>query len=296
MNAHPTTPKIARAGAPAPTLTTARSFLFVPATRPERIDKALASATDLVIVDLEDAVAPADKERARNQLSAWLEAHPTASVLVRINGAGTAWHAADLAACRQRGVAGLLLPKAESAAEIDEAWRSSGKPVLPIVETGRGIDALDEIARAPGTARLVFGKLDLAVDLDLTPDEGDPEELVFLPYRALLVLASRRANLPLPVDGVFTAIADSQALARYAGRARRHGFGALLLIHPAQAATVVAAFAPAAAEIAWAKAVIAAAAAAGGGAAVVDGRMIDAPVIARAERLLAAAALIPQRH
>lgn len=295
MSAHPTTPQTGRADAPAPILASARSFLFVPATRPERIDKALASATDLVIVDLEDAVAPADKERARSQLSAWLETHPTASVLVRINGAGTAWHAADLAACRHPGVAGLLLPKAESAATIDEAWRGSGKPILPIVETGLGIDALDEIARAPSTARLVFGKLDLAVDLNLTPDESDPEELVFLPYRALLVLASRRANLPPPVDGVFTTIGDPQALAAYAGRARRHGFGALLLIHPAQAATVAAAFTPAAAEIAWAEAVIAAAAAAGGGAAVVDGRMIDAPVIARAERLLAAAALIPQR-
>lgn len=272
-------------------LADARSFLFVPASRPERIAKALASAADLVIADLEDAVAPADKNAARAQLLDWLAANPGQAVLVRINGAGTEWHEADLAACRDASVAGLLLPKAERAAAVVHAHRSSGKPVLPIVESGAGIDALAEIAAAPGTARLVFGKLDLAVDLALTPDEDDPDELVFLPYRAQLVLASRRARLPLPVDGVFTAIDDGAALRRYAVRARQHGFGALLLIHPKQAEPVREAFTPGADETAWARAVLAAAAAAGGGAAVVDGRMIDAPVIARAERLLAAAAL-----
>ena len=269
----------------------ARSFLFVPASRPERIAKAIATAADVVIVDVEDAVAPADKPAARAALLAWLDAHPGERVVVRVNAADTVWHAEDLAACRHPGIAGVMLPKADSAAQVAHAHAASGQPVLAIIETGAGLDALGAIAQAPGCARLVFGKLDLAVELDLVPDEADPEELVFLPYRALLVLASRRAGLPAPVDGVFTAIGDADGLARYAHRARRHGFGGVLLIHPNQVGAVTAAFTPSEADRAWAQAVRAAAAAAGGGAAVVDGRMIDAPVIARAERILAAAAL-----
>jgi citrate lyase beta subunit len=206
---------------------------------------------------------------------------------VRVNAAGTAWHEDDLAACRHSGVAGVMLPKAENAAQMGHAFEASGKPLLPIIETGGGLEALGEIATAAGCARLVFGKLDLAVELDLVPDEADPEELVFLPYRAMLVLASQRAGLPAPVDGVFTAIGDAAALARYARRARRHGFGGVLLIHPAQVGPVAEAFTPSAADVEWARAVRAAADAAGGGAAVLDGRMIDAPVIARADRILA---------
>ncbi len=273
----------------APDLGRARTFLFVPATRPERIAKAFATGTDVVIVDLEDAVAPGDKPAARDALLAWLADHPEARVVVRINAAGTPWHEADLAACRHAGVAGVMLPKADSAAQVEHAHCCSGKPVLGIIETGQGLEALAEVARASGCARLVFGKLDLAVELDLVPDESDPEELVFLPWRAMLVLASQRAGLPAPVDGVFTGIGDEAALARYAARARRHGFGGQLLIHPTQVAAAAAAFTPSAQDIAWAKAVIQAARAAGGGAAVVEGRMIDAPVIARAERVLAVA-------
>lgn len=273
-----------------PDLARARTFLFVPASRPERIAKAVATGTDAVIVNLEDAVAPADKPGARQALLAWLDANPAQAVVVRINAAGTAWHEDDLQACRHAGVVGVMLPKADSAAQVRHAHGTSTKPVLCIIETGMGLDALREIAGAEGCARLVFGKLDLAVELDLVPDEADPEELVFLPWRAMLVLASQRAGLPAPVDGVFTVISDAQALQRYATRARRHGFGAQLLIHPSQVQAVAAAFTPSASEIQWARAVQQAAAAAGGGAAVVEGRMIDAPVIARAERVLAVAA------
>ncbi|WP_341646041.1 HpcH/HpaI aldolase/citrate lyase family protein [Thauera sp. SDU_THAU2] len=272
-----------------PDLARARTFLFVPASRPERIAKAFATGTDVVIVDLEDAVAPADKPAARQALVAWLDANPSAAVVVRINAAGTAWHEDDLLACRHAGVAGVMLPKADSAVQMQHAHGSSGKPVLAIIETALGLDALRGIAGAEGCARLVFGKLDLAVELDLVPDEADAEELVFLPWRAMLVLASQRAGLPAPVDGVFTVIGDEQALQRYAGRARRHGFGGQLLIHPTQVEAAASAFTPSASEIQWARAVQQAAAAAGG-AAVVEGRMIDAPVIARAERVLAVAA------
>lgn len=271
-------------------LARARTFLFVPANRPERITKALATGTDVVVVDLEDAVAPGDKPAARLALLAWLDANPDERVTVRTNAAGTPWHEEDLSACRHAGIAGVMLPKADSAEQVEHAHGASGKPVLCIVETALGIEALPHIARARGCARLMFGKLDLAVELDLIPDESDPEELVFLPWRAMLVLASQRAGLPAPVDGVFTAIGNATGLARYAARARRHGFSGQLLIHPGQVATAAAAFTPSAQDIEWAQTVCRLADAAGGGVVVLDGRMIDAPVMARAARLLAAAA------
>jgi citrate lyase beta subunit len=268
----------------------ARTFLFVPANRPERIAKALASGTDVVVVDLEDAVAPAEKPAALLALLTWLEAHPEERVTVRINAADTVWHEDDLAACRHSGIAGVMLPKADSAAQVEHAHGISGKPVLCIIETGQGLEALAQIAAARGCARLMFGKLDLAVELDLIPDESDPDELVFLPWRAMLVLASQRARLPAPVDGVYTAIGDQTGLATYAARARRHGFSGQLLIHPSQVIEAAAAFTPSAQDIEWAKAVSRLAEAAGGGVVVLDGRMIDAPVMARAARILALAA------
>lgn len=267
----------------------ARTFLFVPANRPERIAKALASGTDVVVVDLEDAVAPADKPAARLALIKWLDANPDERVTVRTNAADTVWHEDDLTACRHAGIAAVMLPKADSAAQVEHAHDVSGKPVLCIVETVLGIEALSQVAGARGCARLMFGKLDLAVELDLIPDESDPEELVFLPWRAMLVLASKRARLPAPVDGVYTLIGDQPGLARYAARARRHGFSGQLLIHPGQVTATAAAFTPSAQDIEWAKTVCRLADAAGGGVVVLDGRMIDAPVMARARSILSVA-------
>ncbi|MHA6195345.1 HpcH/HpaI aldolase/citrate lyase family protein [Pseudomonas wadenswilerensis] len=264
----------------------ARTFLFVPANRPERIGKALATGADVIIVDLEDAVAPAEKPAARLALLDWLDANPQERVTVRINAADTEWHEEDLQTCRHPGIAGVMLPKADSAVQVEHVHDASGKPVLCIVETALGIDTLAHVAEAQGCVRLAFGKLDLAVELDLVPDESDPEELVFLPWRAMLVLASQRAGLPAPIDGVFTAIGDEQGLARYARRARQHGFSGQLLIHPSQVTTAAAAFTPSAVDIAWARSVTRLAEAAGGGVVVLDGRMVDAPVMARAQRIL----------
>lgn len=266
----------------------ARTFLFVPANRPERIDKALDAGADLVIVDLEDAVAPDAKDAARTALAEWLATPAARPVLVRVNGVGTPWHGADLALCRSPAVAGIVLPKTEAATVVASVHAMTGKCILPIVESAAGVNAVLSIAKAPGCARLVFGKLDLAIDLGLEQGEEDSEEVVFQPYRAQLVLASRLASLAPPVDGIFTALNDSGALAAYTRRARRDGFGALLLIHPRQVAVVAQALAPTVEEIAWARRVLSAADAAAGSAAVLDGRMIDAPVIARANRLLGA--------
>lgn len=268
----------------------ARGFLFFPANRPERITKAIASPADLVIADLEDAVSPADKEAARDALLEWLDANPDRQILVRVNSVGTYWHWDDLEICRHPGVVGVVLPKAETVKDIETTHLHTDKCVLPIVETPLGVLDIVSLAKALGVSRLLFGKLDLAVELNLIPDEEDPVELVFLPYRAMLVTASALAGLPSPVDGVFTSINDADALSRYTVRAKKHGFGALLLIHPNQVDVVRDVFSPNAAELVWAKRVLEAVEVSGGGVASLDGRMIDAPVIARARKIIESAA------
>ncbi len=260
----------------------ARSYLFVPADRPERYAKALASGADAVIVDLEDAVAPAAKEGARDSLAAWLDGGGS-GVAVRINDAASAGFDADLAIVARAGVAAVVVAKAERAADLARVRAAApAAALLPLVETAAGIDRLREIAGAPGVQRLVFGSIDLQLDLGI---EGDGDALLM--FRSQLVLASRLAGLEAPVDGVSTAIDDVAALDADTRRARRLGFGAKLCIHPRQVAAVHAAFAPSADERAWAERVVAAAAGAGGGAVAVDGRMVDRPVLLRARALLA---------
>ncbi|WP_394561934.1 HpcH/HpaI aldolase/citrate lyase family protein [Aquipseudomonas alcaligenes] len=261
-----------------------RSALFVPATRPERIPKALASGADAVIVDLEDAVQESQKEQARSQLDSFLQANPDARVLVRVNAPGHAGQAADLDLCRHHpGVIGLLLPKVESAVQVALA-AVCGKPVWPIIESAQGLLALSEIALADGVERLSFGGLDLGLDLGLSSGSAAAERILDQARFAIL-LHSRTAQLAPPLDSVFPAIADVAGLRRAAQDARDMGFGGLLCIHPSQVAVVHEALMPGAEELAWAQRVMAAGAS-GDGVFVVDGQMVDAPVIGRAQRLL----------
>jgi len=254
-----------------------RSYLFVPADRPERYAKALGSGTDAVIVDLEDAVAPAAKDRARTILADWLR-HSTGQVIVRINAAGTQWFDADLGLLRSAQVAAVMLPKAE---RRDDIARIPHDCLLPLVETAAGVDALRELARAPRVQRLVFGSVDLQADLGIL---GEDQELLL--FRSQLVLQSRLANIAAPVDGVCTAIDDNAVLEAETQRARRLGFGAKLCIHPRQVDAVNRGFTPSGQELAWARRVIDAMAAADGGAVAVDGKMVDKPVLLRAQALM----------
>lgn len=268
-----------------------RSALFVPATRPERIPKALASGADAVIVDLEDAVPEAQKVEARAHLDAFLAANPDARVRVRINAPGHPGQAADLELCRRHsGVVGVLLPKVESAAQVAEV-SACGKPVWPLVESAAGLLALEGIARAGGVERLSFGGLDLGLDLGLSSGSAAAERILDQARYALL-LHSRMAGLAAPLDTVFPAIADRDGLAEAAQRARDMGFGGLLCIHPGQVTVVHEALMPSAEELAWARRIMAANAS-GDGVFVVDGQMVDAPVIGRARRLLQRAGLDP---
>jgi citrate lyase beta subunit len=261
--------------------TSARSYLFVPATRPDRVGKALASGADAVIVDLEDAVAEADKDAARQSLG---RLEPAGPCVVRINGADTPHHREDLAAVASLDwVSAVLVPKVEEPGVVD-AVRSAlpaGRPVLAIVESARGILAAETIATG-GVARLVFGVVDYLADLGVGPS---PEVLHY--PRSRLVLASVAAGLPRPVDGPHLAIGDTAALASDAVAAKALGFGAKICIHPAQVPVVNDAFAPTAAEVSWATGVLDAAAS-NSGAFAYDGAMVDEPVLRRARGIVAA--------
>ena len=280
-------------------LADACTLLFVPGSRPERLPKALASGAGGVIVDWEDAVAPGDKAAARTALAQALAALAPAErarLALRINARGTPWHEGDLAAVHAlagQGLQAVVLPKAEDAAGIGEVARALGAAgwVLPLVESVAGLDALRELARAPRVLRLVFGHLDFQADAGLAcgPDE---EEL--LPVRLQIVLAARAAVLPAPIDGVTPDTRDLARVQTHAQRALRGGFGGKLCIHPAQVAAVHAAFRPAPEQLDWARRVVQGFEAAGGGVFTLDGRMVDAPVLKLAQRMLQRARLLDE--
>ena len=179
--------------APPRTTMTPRSYLFVPADRPERFAKALASGADAVIVDLEDAVAPHAKVAARAALAQWLAGVANAArvpLFVRTNAPGTEWFADDLALCgRSAAVGGVMLPKAERVADLDAVRHAApGRALIPLIETAEGFDHLRALAGATGVQRLAFGSIDFQLDLGIT---GDGAELLL--FRSQLVLASRLA-------------------------------------------------------------------------------------------------------
>lgn len=268
----------------------ARSLLFVPATRPERLGKALATAAGCVIVDLEDAVSIGEKSAARDRLAdalSSLDASERPRVLVRINADGTAWHDDDvrmLAAAPAFG--GVVLPKAESQFVLARVGSLLvGVALVPLIESLAGLDNADALARSEGVARLAFGHLDFQLDLGMRC-EADETELNGV--RFAIVAASRRASLAAPIDGVTVELDDPTRLGSDSRRALALGFGAKLCIHPKQVEIVNATFAPTQDEVAWARQVLALAASNGGQAFAFDGRMVDAPVIARARKILQA--------
>jgi len=276
-------------------LALARTFLFVPADRPERYARALATGAGGVIVDLEDAVAPDAKVSARTQLAQGLAALPAEDrrrMLVRVNACGTPWHEEDralMATLAAQGLAAVMLPKAERVQDVAAMAAAIGVDgvVVPLIESAAGLAALDAIAAAPQVLRLAFGHLDFQADLGMACDAQEAE---LAPVRLAIVLASRRAGLAAPIDGVSPDWRDLERLESDSRRARRGGFGAKLCIHPTQVAPVHAALGPTNEEVAWAHRVREAAQGARGGVVSVDGKMIDAPIVKLAERLIALAA------
>lgn len=262
----------------------ARTLLFVPGDRPERFAKAVASGAEAVIIDLEDAVTPQAKAGARAAALDYLgrEGHVA---LLRINAPGTEWVEDDLSICSAPGVMGVVCPKTENPADLARVATRlrPGATLFPLIETAKGLRDIHAIAAVDRVGRLLFGSVDLSLDLNLDPSDGEPE---LSSYRALLVLASRAAGLAPPVDGVTLDLKNEVALWGATHAARRAGFGAKLCLHPSQIATVHRAFAPSADELAWARRVLDASCEQSG-AFSFEGRMVDAPVLARARLLTA---------
>lgn len=261
---------------------TPRSYLFVPGNRPERIARAIASGADIVVVDLEDSVAPQEKPAARAAVRNWWSGG-SGPVIVRVNGVQTPWFADDMELCRTLGLGALMLPKVESTADLVACTqRAPGVSILPLIESAQGIWHAVPIAQQPSTTRLALGSLDLQLDLGIGADD---ESLLY--FRSQMVLASRLGNRPAPVDGVSPSLSDDPSLRADTLRAKRLGFGAKLCIHPAQVATVNAGFMPTADELGWARRVMQAADLSAGAATKVDGQMVDRPVILRAQSIIA---------
>ena len=282
------------------TLPQLRSWLFVPANRPDRVAKAFESGADAVIMDLEDACPASEKESARVFVADAVRAYKRAAAFVRINAGTTSLALADLSAVMVPGLVGVMLPKAETTAMLEAvAWTMGqlemqrGMPVgsvelVPLVESALGMVDLTPLARSGlrRVRRMTFGAGDLTLDLGT---HWTTQEAELLPFRIAMVAASRAAGLDPPIDTVWPAISDGEGLLNCLASASGLGFAGKLLIHPSQVSATNEAFTPSAEAVAHARRVISAAAeaeVAGQGAFQLDGRIVDHVIILQARRVL----------
>ena len=286
-----------------------RSALFVPGDRPDRVDKAVATAADRVIIDLEDAVAASKKEEARALVRDKIIAHQDRSVLARVNGLETGFITGDLEAVVVNELGGLMLPKAESSHQVEEINRllvdldkkqrpaAGNTAVILLVESALGVQNIFQIASAAAELNREFliamGAADYALDMgiELTKDGG---ELIY--PRSRIALACRAAGMAPPLDTPFMIdLKDMEALKKDAARAKQLGFQGKLCIHPNQIEPVHGIFTPTAEEIAFARRVVEvfeAEEARGTAAILVDGKFVDYTVVERSRRILQLAAII----
>ena len=254
-----------------------RSILFLPASNPRAIARARKAGSDLVVLDLEDAVKPADKLAAREAaMEAVADAWPM-PIAIRINGAGSEWHSLDLDAVARSKADIVVVPRAASAHLVDDVAKTAAKPVLAMIETAAGVLAAAEIAQT--CAGLIAGTNDLRADLKLPLDATREPISASL---QMIILAARAAGVAV-FDGVFNSLDDAEGFAKEATAGRRLGFDGKSLIHPDQIAPCHRAFAPSAAEIERAKALVAAF---HGGAERFGNEMIERMHVEAAQRLL----------
>lgn len=281
-----------------------RSVLYMPGSSPRALEKARGLPADGLILDLEDAVAPAAKDEARARVVEEVRrgGFGHREVVVRVNGLATPWGPADLAAVARAGADAVLLPKVERPDEVraaEAALHAAGAPDdLPLwcmVETPRGVLAAQSVAAAsPRVACLVAGTSDLVKDLRARPSPGRAEVLTAL---SLVVLAAR-AEGRAALDGVHLDLDDEAGLEAACAQGRDLGFDGKTLVHPRQLEAANRAFSPDPAEVERARRVVAAhaeAEAAGKGIAVVDGRVVEALHAAEARRTVALAEAILRR-
>ena len=271
-----------------------RSVLYIPGSKERALEKAKTLPVDAIIFDLEDAVAVEEKVNARATLAAALAAggYGNRMRIVRINGLDTQWGTDDAQAVAAMDCDAVLLPKVESAAQVQALATLVGdKPIWAMMETPRGMLNAAEIAAHPRMAGFVMGTNDLAKELQ---SRFRPDRLAMLGSLSLCLLAARAEGLVI-VDGVYNAFKDEEGLARECEQGRDMGFDGKTLIHPAQVAVCNEAFAPSESEVDLARRQIAAfeeTEANGGGVAVVDGRIVENLHVVTAKQILAKAEAI----
>lgn len=254
-----------------------RSILFLPASNPRAIAKARDAGSDLVVLDLEDAVKPEDKAVARKAaVEAVAEGWPM-PVAIRVNGIGTRWHSVDLDAVARSRADLVVVPRAISAHLVHGIAEAASKPVLAMIETAAGVLAAAQIAHS--CAGLIAGTNDLRADLRLPLDATREPISASL---QMIILAARAAGIAA-FDGVFNNLDDTDGFVREAEGGRRLGFDGKSLIHPNQIAPCHKSFAPGAAEIERAKALVEAFQ---GGAERFGNEMIERMHIEAAQRVL----------
>lgn len=277
-----------------------RSLLFVPGGDPRKLERASGAGADTLILDLEDAVAPEHKERARLEVARWLQARPRegAEAAVRINALGTPWFDEDLAAVAGAGAQAIVLPKCEGARGVtqvaealDRLERETGSAarvrLLALVESAAGVVRAPEIAVAGARLDgLCFGHADFSLDLGLS--EPDSSEGVVHHARCAIVIAARSAGVA-PVDSVCLDVRDEAAFRADAELGLRLGFDGKLCIHPTQVTLANRVWTPSDEQIQAAQRVLEAwleAQSKGVAVFALDGKMVDAPVVAVHERVL----------
>jgi len=273
----------------------ARSFLYVPGDRPDRFAKALARGGDAIILDLEDAVAPANKEVALVHVAQWLrevEATARQPVWVRVNSGDQM--SEEMMAVAGPALAGFVIPKANietiraagevaARAEADQNLAAGSFPLAGLVESARGVQEVAGIATAPGVSHLMIGEADLAAELGLSPS-ADERELI--PLRLQLVVASAAAGLAPPTGPVHVDVRNLEALREGTETLRRLGFGARSAIHPDQVPVIESVFTPTPEEVDRARELVEAHDGRGGGLGA-DGRFVDEAVLRSARRIVA---------
>ncbi|MFD1861423.1 HpcH/HpaI aldolase/citrate lyase family protein [Planococcus chinensis] len=269
-----------------------RSLMFTPGTKKERLLKSVSSEADALLWDLEDAVHMDDKEGARETIRQALDElgdGPAKPIFLRVNQYGTPWYADDVKLARHENVTGIMLPKAESAAQVAETWEGMGASgeLIVLVETALGIIRLEDIFSGPNVTGVAFGAIDYAVDADLTLTEAGLEALY---ARSRIVTYAKAAGIPGIYDTVFPDVHNGESLRTRAASARALGFNGQMAIHPKQLPIMHEVYSPSRDEIDWAVKVLdyAENEAKGAGVFMFDGKMVDRPIIEKAKQIYSA--------
>lgn len=270
-----------------------RSLMFTPGTNKERLLKSVSSEADALLWDLEDAVHPDEKAAARAVIQEALdelEDKPAKPIFLRVNQYGTEWYAEDVKLARHENVNGIMLPKAESARQVQETWDGMGAngELIVLVETAVGIVRLEDIFSNPNVSGVAFGAIDYAVDADLTLTEAGLEAIY---ARSRIVTYAKAAGIDGIYDTVFADIHNTESLQKRAVSARALGFNGQMAVHPKQIETIHEVYSPSREDIDWAVKVLhhAEHEEKGAGVFMLDDKMVDRPIIEKAKQIYQAA-------